>query len=278
MDLSVDWPSPSLRVISLDCQDTVASTTSSSLNNLNNDNSSAAGGREVSPYFHNPRQMRQKQTALQERHRVLTEEIIQLKFNIATQRGRQDELHFDWQKLIPERNALQEEMESTEQECDTLQEEILETKNRIQESTLRLRQLTSITSPEQQTIDQVTNDFVDIDSEIKALQKEKISIQDISKNLSDEIEEYKRHAARLSSEISEIDIDRIAVQFDIDDLHEAINKTKATIREYKSAIHTLDTDIACVKSECVKLGKRNSGLEMKVSACSSERTSSAGGK
>jgi len=165
---------------------------------------------------------------------MLTEEIIRLKFNIATQLGRSDEIELEWHKLIPERTALQVEMENIERECDTLQTETSMTNDQIEQSSIRLRQLTSTTSPEQQRIDQATNDFNAINSELQSLQLEKSSIQDASRNLSEEIEEYKRQAAQLSSEISEIDIERIAVQFDIDDLQEAITKVKAATQEYKS--------------------------------------------
>ena len=277
MDLSLDWPSSSLLVISPDCHDTVASTTSSSLDNKYATAAAAAGGGVIpssvtssSTKSHNrhttPRLSWQQQSALQEKRRILTEEVIRLKFNIATQRGRQDELQLDWQKLIAERNAMQLEMENIEQECDNLHTETTKTKERISESSLRLHQLTSITSPEQQMIDQVTNDHTAMNSEIQSLQQEKLSIQDASKNLSDEIEECKRRAAHLSSEISEIDIERIAIQFDIDDLHEAISKVKGSIQEFKSTTNKLDIDISCVKAECVKLAKHNRALEVKVCA------------
>jgi chromosome segregation ATPase len=288
MDLSIDWPSSSLH-ISPDCHDTVASTTSSSLNNNYATAAAVAGGGVIpssvtsskSTKSHNrhttPRLSWQQQSALQEKRRILTEEVIRLKFNIATQRGRQDELQLDWQKLIAERNAMQLEMENIEQECENLQTETTKTKERISESNLRLHQLTSTISPEQQMIDQVTNDHTAMNSEIQSLQQEKLSIQDASKNLSDEIEECKRHAAQLSSEISEIDIERIAIQFDIDDLHEAISKVKGSIREVKSTTNKLDIDISCIKAECVKLGKHNRGLEMKVCAGSTTgRTSNHG--
>ncbi len=276
MDLSIDWPSPSLRIISPDCQDTVASTTSSAWNS----NYAPAAGRSAttaSPHRRTPRLSRHQQLALQEQRRILTEEIILLKFNIATQRGRQDELQLEWRKLRPERNAMQLELEYIEQECETLQKETMETRDRVQESSLRLRKLTSTAPPEQQTIDQVTNDFIAIHSEIQTLQQEKASIQDASKNHSEEIEEYKRHAARISSEIFEIDIERIAVQFDIDDLQVAIIKRKAAIQEYKSATNELDIDISCVKAECDKLGRYIRGLEMKVCAGSKGRRSGVGG-
>ena len=287
MDLSIDWPSSSLH-ISPDCHDTVASTTSSSLNNNYATAAAVAGGGVIpssvtssSTKSHNrhttPRLSWQQQSAIQEKRRILTEEIIRLKFNIATQRGRQDELQLDWQKLITERNAMQLEMENIEQECENLQTETTKTKERISESNLRLHQLTSTISPEQQMIDQATNDHTAMNSEIQSLQQEKLSIQDASKNLSDEIEECKRHAAQLSSEISEIDIERIAIQFDIDDLHEAISKVKGSIREVKSTTNKLDIDISCIKAECVKLGKHNRGLEMKVCAGSTTgRTSNHG--
>ena len=104
---------------------------------------------------------------------------------------------------------MQLEMENIEQECDNLHTETTKTKERISESSLRLHQLTSITSPEQQMIDQVTIDHTAMNSEIESLQQEKLSIQDASKNLSDEIEECKRRAAHLSSEISEIDMNAL---------------------------------------------------------------------
>lgn len=268
MDLSVDWPSSSVR-IPPDCHDTVASTATPP--------SGSAGGElapssNASPHRHVPRQTRRQQLALQEEHIMLTEEIIRLKFNIATQLGRSDEIELEWHKLIPERTALQVEMENIERECDTLQTETSMTNDQIEQSSIRLRQLTS---PEQQRIDQATNDFNAINSELQSLQLEKSSIQDASKNLSEEIEEYKRQAAQLSSEISEIDIERIAVQFDIDDLQEAITKVKAATQEYKSTTDKLDADIAYVKAECDKLEKYNRGLETKI-AGNTGRTSGIG--
>jgi chromosome segregation ATPase len=249
MDLSVDWPSSAVR-ISPDCHDTVASTATP-----------PSGGGDVAPSSNASHAFIIPSDVYDH---FITEEIIRLKFNIATQRGRQDEVQLQWHKLIQERTALQFEMETIERECDTLQTETSMTNDRIEQSSIRLRQLTSTISPEQQRIDQATNDFNAINSELQSLQLEKSSIQDASKYLSEEIEGYKRQAAQLSSEISEIDIERIAVQFDIGDLHEAITKAKAASQEHKSTTDKLEADIACVKAECDKLGKHNHGLETKI--------------
>ena len=82
-----------------------------------------------------------RRPTLEKEARELTERIIKLKCSIAEQKGKQGELHLDWQKLHTERSAIQVELADLDKECVDIRAETSQTLGEIEKAKLRLDQL-----------------------------------------------------------------------------------------------------------------------------------------
>jgi chromosome segregation ATPase len=193
---------------------------------------------------------RSRQSSLEEQLRALTEEIIELKFKIAEQMGKQDEIQHDWQKLNTEKSSIQQEIAEIDTENDGIRADTDRTREELEKARLRLDHLAKERSPEQKIEDDVRREYTLVQAELKATKEEMEIVEAAGRTLLTDIEHLKVDASRISSEGAKLETEIAKVQ-------KSIQETKSTTAEY-------DADLRCMRKECEKIAKQNKVLESKI--------------
>ena len=208
-----------------------------------------------------PRQ--QQQQSLNEQHRKLTEEMIQLKCNIADQKGKQGLMHMDWQKLRTEQSAIQDELAIVEKECNDLRTKTDDIQTQSTKAKIRLEQITAEQSPEQQLADKVKHEYDSTKDELKATQLGMDNTKLVGEKLRKEIEGLKLNAAKISTTRATLSTSAIETESEIMDLHEEILAMKQLISKSKAATNQ-EMEVKVIRKQSDQLAKQNEILESKI--------------
>jgi len=204
------------------------------------------------------------QMTLEEQHRMITEEVIQLKCNIAEQKGKQDELNFDWQKLHTEQSEIQEALVEINTECDDLKFEIDQTTEDLEKAKLRLDLLATERLPEQKIADEVRDGYISVQAELKATEVQMEHVKSSGESLHREIEDLKQNAAQISSDRANLATESDKVEREIKDLRGGIAKMRLSVQETKSSTAMYQVDLTCIRKGSEKIAKQNEVLESKI--------------
>lgn len=209
-----------------------------------------------------PRQ--QQQQSLNEQHRKLTEEMIQLKCDIADQKGKQGLMHMDWQKLRTEQSAIQDELVIVEKDCNDLRTKTDEIQTQSTKAKIRLEQITAEQSPEQQLADKVKHEYDSTNDELKATQLGMDNTKLVGEKLRKEIEQQKLNAARISTNRATLSTSADETESEITELHEEILAMKQLISKSKAAINNQVMEVKVIRKQSDQLAKQNEILESKI--------------
>ena len=205
-----------------------------------------------------------QQQSLNEQHRKLTEEMIQLKCNIADQKGKQGLMHMDWQKLRTEQSAIQDELAIVEKECNDLRTKTNDIQTQSTKAKIRLEQITTEQSPEQQLADKVKHEYDSTNDELKATQLGMDNTKLVGEKLRKEIEQQKLNAARISTNRATLSTSAIETESEITELHEEILAMKQLISKSKAAINNQVMEVKVIRKQSDQLAKQNEILESKI--------------
>jgi chromosome segregation ATPase len=204
------------------------------------------------------------QSSREEQLRALTKEIIALKFNIAEEMGKQDEIKHDWQKLNTEKSSIQEEIADIDVENDVLRADTERVREALGQAMLRLELLAKERSPEQKVEDDVRREFNSVQAEFKAAKVEMDIVDAAGHSLLTDIENLKRDASRKSSNTAKLEAESDEVSCEISKLREEIAKVQQSIQETKSKSAKYDKELISVRKECEKIANQNKTLESKI--------------
>lgn len=208
---------------------------------------------------------RQQQQSLNEQHRKLTEDMIQLKCNIADQKGKQGLMHMDWQKLRTEQSAIQDELAIVEKECNELRTKTDEIQMQSTKAKIRLDQITAEQSPEQQLADKVKHEYDSTNDELKAAQLGMDNTKLVGEKLRKEIEGLKLNAAKISTNRATLSTSALETESEIAELHEEIMAMQQLNSKNKAAINNQSTEVKVIRKQSEQLAKQNETLESKIS-------------
>lgn len=206
----------------------------------------------------------QQQQSLNEQHRKLTEEMIQLKCDIADQKGKQGLMHMDWQKLRTEQSAIQDELVIVEKDCNDLRTKTDEIQTQSTKAKIRLEQITAEQSPEQQLADKVKHEYDSTNDELKATQLGMDNTKLVGEKLRKEIEQQKLNAARISTNRATLSTSADETESEITELHEEILAMKQLISKSKAAINNQVMEVKVIRKQSDQLAKQNEILESKI--------------
>ncbi len=204
------------------------------------------------------------QSSREEQLRALTKEIIALKFNIAEELGKQDEIKHDWQKLNTEKSSIQGEIADIDVENDVLRADTDRVREELGKAKLRLELLAKERSPELKVEDDVRREFTSVQAELKVTKVEMEIVDSAGHSLLTDIENLKRDASRKSSDKAKLEAESDEVGCEISNLWEEITKVQQSIHETKSKSAEYDTHLINVRKECEKIANRNKALESKI--------------
>ncbi len=207
---------------------------------------------------------RSRRSSLEEQLRALTEEIIELKFKIAEQMGKQDEIQHDWQKLNTEKSSIQQEIAEIDTENDGIRADTDRTREELEKARLRLDHLAKERSPEQKIEDDVRIEYTLVQAELKATKEEMEIVEAAGRTLLTDIAHLKVDASRISSEGAKLETESDELGIDIFGLRGEIAKVQQSIQETKSTTAEYDADLRCMRKECEKIAKQNKVLESKI--------------
>lgn len=207
---------------------------------------------------------RSRQSSLEEQLRALTEEIIELKFKIAEQMGKQDEIQHDWQKLNTEKSSIQQEIAEIDTENDGIRADTDRTREELEKARLRLDHLAKERSPELKIEDDVRREYTLVQAELKATKEEMEIVEAAGRTLLTDIEHLKVDASRISSEGAKLETESDELGLDILCLRGEVAKVQKSIQETKSTTAEYDADLRCMRKECEKIAKQNKVLESKI--------------
>ena len=205
-----------------------------------------------------------QQQSLNEQHRKLTEEMIQLKCNIADQKGKQGLMHMDWQKLRTEQSAIQDELVIVEKDCNDLRTKTNDIQTQSTKAKIRLEQITTEQSPEQQLADKVKHEYDSTKDELKATQLGMDNTKLVGEKLRKEIEGLKLNAAKISTTRATLSTSADETESEITELHEEILAMKQLISKSKAAINNQVMEVKVIRKQSDQLAKQNEILESKI--------------
>ena len=205
-----------------------------------------------------------QQQSLNEQHRKLTEEMIQLKCNIADQKGKQGLMHLDWQKLRTEQSAIQDELAIVEKECNDLRSKTDEIQTQSTKAKILLDQITAEQSPEQQLADNVKQEYDSTNDELKATQLGMDNTKLVGEKLRKEIEGLKLNAAKISTNRATLSTSALETESEIAELHEEIFAMQQFISKSRAAMNNQATEVKVIRKQSEQLAKQNETLESKI--------------
>lgn len=205
-----------------------------------------------------------RQRTLDEQHRKSTDELIQVKFQIAEQKGTQGLLNLDWQKLRSEQSDLQKQLENVEGECDNIREETGDIRIVIEKTKVRLDEIQKERSPEQKVADEVREEYTSVQEELKATKEDMANVKLEGEKLSTEIDDLKRSAAQISSDRATLATESDNVEHEMVNLHDEIARMKQSIVEKKTSLSRHEEDIIVVRKASDNIAKQNAVLESKI--------------
>jgi len=207
---------------------------------------------------------RQQQQSLNEQHRKLTEEMIQLKCNIADQKGKQGLMHMDWQKLRTEQSAIQDELAIVEKECNDLRTKTDEIQMQSTKAKIRLEQIIAEQSPEQQLADEVKQEYDSTTLTLKETQLEMDNTKLVGEKLRKEIEGLKLNAAIISTNRATLSTSALETESEITELHEEILAMQQLTSKSRATINNQEMEVKVIRKQSDSLAKQNETLESKI--------------
>jgi chromosome segregation ATPase len=207
---------------------------------------------------------RSRRSSLKDQLRALTEEIIELKFKIAEQMGKKDEIQHDWQKLNTEKSSIQEEIANIDTENNGIRADTDQTREELEKARLRLDRLAKERSPEQKVEDDARREYTSVQAELKATKEEMDIVEAAGRTLLTDIENLKGNASRISSEGAKLETESNEVELEIFSLRGEIATVQQSIQETKSTTAEYDADLRFIRKECEKIAKQNEVLESKI--------------
>mmetsp|Transcript_31001 Transcript_31001/g.64952 ORF Transcript_31001/g.64952 Transcript_31001/m.64952 type:complete len:263 (+) Transcript_31001:265-1053(+) len=205
-----------------------------------------------------------RRVTLEEQGRFLTKQIIQLKFNIAEQKGKQEELNLDWRRLHTEKNACQSELADIDKECDAIRAETEEVREEAKRAQDRLDGITMGRYPERKEMEDVTKEYDAAKAELRGTEEEMEKVKVAGEELRTSIENLKGKASQISSDRARLATESEGVEREVEELWEEIAKMKQSVHEEKSRESQYLAELAGIRKESEKLAKQNEILESKI--------------
>ncbi|KAL7534363.1 hypothetical protein ACHAWF_004808 [Thalassiosira exigua] len=205
------------------------------------------------------------QPTLEEQHQMLTDQIIKLKFSIAEQKAKRDELRLDWQKLHNEQTDIQEDILDLDNESDDIQANINEANEEMEKYKRRLDQLAMEQAPEQLLADEVKSEYEEAQAELRGAQAEMDRVRTSGESLRATIEGLKANSSEISLEKVKLAEGGDTAEREIGELKAEIAKMQQSVQEAKSHAEEYQEELKAVSNESEKVAKLNEALESKIS-------------
>lgn len=202
--------------------------------------------------------------SLDVQHRTLTDQIVDLKFHIAEQKGKHEELSLDWNKLHSEQTACQSELGDIDEECDDIRAETEEMTEEIERAKQRLAQIITDMAPDQQAVEEVRNECNAELEVLNSMKEEQDQIEAAGETLRTTIDDLKGDASRISSERATLASESLVVEREIDELREEIASIKHMMEEATGTTDKCQTEIARLRKESDTFARQNEVLESKI--------------
>ncbi|EJK74822.1 hypothetical protein THAOC_03476 [Thalassiosira oceanica] len=223
---------------------------------------------------------------LAEQQRLYTEEIIQLKCEIAEQKGRKDELQLDWSRLHSERHDLQTEIVSEcnrkeapvlllvfilspncpelEDECNLIIEQTKETHEKTAEEKQKLQKLQNESHPDWDDIDGVKVTYECVQEELQEAREEMKRVESNGQRLSLQIEDLKKEASGIASDRAKIANECNTTEAEIEELQQEIEKMQQSMKEAELLTNQSKLELARLRKESAKVARRNEILQSRA--------------
>mmetsp|Transcript_12283 Transcript_12283/g.28950 ORF Transcript_12283/g.28950 Transcript_12283/m.28950 type:complete len:234 (+) Transcript_12283:465-1166(+) len=201
---------------------------------------------------------------LAEQQRLYTEEIIQLKCEIAEQKGRKDELQLDWSRLHSERHDLQTEIVKLEDECNLIIEQTKETHEKTAEEKQKLQKLQNESHPDWDDIDGVKVTYECVQEELQEAREEMKRVESNGQRLSLQIEDLKKEASGIASDRAKIANECNTTEAEIEELQQEIEKMQQSMKEAELLTNQSKLELARLRKESAKVARRNEILQSRA--------------
>ena len=203
---------------------------------------------------------------LSEQHHQLTEQLIRLKFEIAEQKGKHDQLQFDWQKLNTEKHSIHEDILTIEKECKSIRDET----GRIRVEKMQTRQRLDKIVAQNESVRRVADEAkAERDKAQSALHTKKDELK-LVKTAGEEMQRtiltLRENAAVISSDRAKLSSQNDGVIAEIETLKKHILDMRISVQSTKDKSEKYGKDLIETQKESELLAKQNDILESKIAA------------
>ena len=211
--------------------------------------------------------------SLDEEYQLLTERVVQLKMELATWKGKQDEINLNRQQLNVEAEALREEIELIDTECITYQDDTNCYQDKTTIELKRLEQLRLSSAIEEETAVPLRIEHESLLNELHAAQNELKRVQAEKAIFQKEIDELERKKLQVASEQSRIDSEVQEMIAGNENIQREIDIVQQLIEKLSREKVTIPAEIAKIKKETAAICRKNSKIEARIVAVSNKQTS-----
>lgn len=209
--------------------------------------------------------------SLDEEYQLLTEQIVQLKMELATWKGKQDELNLARQHLYAERDALRDEIATVEAECLTYQDNTRQSRYEMGAAMRKLEEMRLNVANKEEEAALVRIEHERILKELAVAREELERVKAEETKKLQEIKKLEREKARVASEKIQVHSDVNEIQSDIKRMEQEMDTVQQDIDESLSKIEQLQVQLARVRKDNAIVCKKNDKIEARIVAMSTRR-------
>jgi len=211
--------------------------------------------------------------SLDEEYQLLTEQVVQLKMELATWKGKRDEINLTRQQLNVEAETLREEFDMIDTECRTYQDDTKHYQDETTVSLKRLEQLRLSLAIEEETAVPLRIEHESILTELCAAQDELKRVKGEEAKFQEEIDELERKKLQVTSDRGRIDSRVQKMMADNENIQKEIDTLQQSIKKLSREKVTIPAELARVKKATAAICKKNSKIETQIIAVSNKQTS-----
>ena len=206
--------------------------------------------------------------SLDEEHQLLTEQIVQLKMELATWKGKQDEHNLTRQHLNADVKALREEIAMIEAECITYQNNTAQSREEMATAMNDLHQLRLNVAIEEEEVEPLRIQHETTVAELHAAREEFDQVKKEEESMQKEIDKLENDKTRIASKKSQIDSEVNKLESDIDNMQKEVDAAQQIIHESSSQLQYFQAELEEVKKDNHTICRKNEKIEGRIAALS----------
>jgi chromosome segregation ATPase len=211
--------------------------------------------------------------SLDEEYQILTEQIVQLKMELATWKGKQDEHNLDKQHLNAEKEELRNEIDVIEAECITYENYAQQAREETKIAMKRLEQLRLSVAIEEEEAIPLRIEHDSVMAELSEAKAELHRVKSEEETQEKEIDKLERDKTQVLSEKRQIASEATEIEADVANMKKEIDKVQLSIEEISPEIDKLQAELVRIRKENDNICKKNDLIEARIVAMSQRLSS-----